>query len=242
MSVLVFEINAISELALQVMQAVVTKNAETQTIQEDDSGPLAVAAALSDFFEICAALESGNGWMDTEQISEFADYGLDLLDRMAYQARELSVFDKQEHLFRLYPSLALWLIRRDAVLNNLEGTADGFGRLVNDIEDRSELAEICRLMHEVIESTSEQLQLDEDRGNASRPWRVINLNTGIAATRSLNPELMEETFEKLGRRLPNDMPEFLADGQRRMAFQNIPEPVKETINRYVKKWPAGPVH
>ena len=242
MSVLVFEINTISELALQVMQAVVTKNAQTQTIQEDDSGPLAVAAALSDFFEICAALECGNGWMDTEQISEFADYGLDLLDRMAYQARQLGVFDKQEQLSRLYPSLALWLIRRDAVLNNLEGTADGFGRLVNSFEDRSELAEICRLMHEVIESTSEQLQLDEDRGNARRPWRVINLNTGIAATRSLNPELMEETFEKLGRRLPNDMPEFLADGQRRMAFQDIPEPVKETISRYVKKWPAGPAH
>ena len=61
---------------------------------------------------------------------------------------------------------------------------------------------MCQMMDEVIEAASEKLQMDEDKSDTWRPWRVINLNSGIAATRSLDPELMERIFEKLGRRLP----------------------------------------
>ena len=84
--------------------------------------------------------------------------------------------------------------------------------------------------------------MDEDRSDAWRPWRVINLNTGIAATRSLDPELMESTFEKLGRRLPYDMPGFFADGMRRMAVQDVPDVARDVMRRYVERWPASPPH
>ncbi len=97
-------------------------------------------------------------------------------------------------------------------------------------------------MKEVIEATSEKLQLDEDRSNAWRPWMVINLNAGIAATRSLDAELIESTFENLGRRLPYDMPGFLADGMRQMAVQDVPDAVSDVMRRYSEKWPNTPPH
>jgi hypothetical protein len=97
-------------------------------------------------------------------------------------------------------------------------------------------------MEEVIDAASTRLRLDEDRGNAWRPWRVINLNAGIAATRSLDPELMEQTFENMGRRLPYDMPGFLADGMRQAAFQNVPDAVRDVLRRYVERWPANAPH
>jgi hypothetical protein len=97
-------------------------------------------------------------------------------------------------------------------------------------------------MEEVAKAASEKKQMDEDRSNPWRPWRVLNLNAGIAATRSCDPQLMERVFENLGRRLPYDMPGFLADGRRQMMTQNVPEAVREVMNRYAEKWPARPAH
>jgi hypothetical protein len=53
---------------------------------------------------------------------------------------------------------------------------------------------------------------------------------------------MENTFEKLGRRLPYDMPGFLADGKRQMIGQNVPEAVSQVINRYAEKWSSKSPH
>lgn len=97
-------------------------------------------------------------------------------------------------------------------------------------------------MEEVIGVASERLQMDEDRSNAWRPWRVINLNAGIAATRSLDSELMEATFNRLGRRLPYDMAGFVADGMRQMAVQNVPDAVSDVMRRYLEKWPNTAPH
>jgi len=241
MNKLTFQINDISELALQVMKAVINKNEETQKLTEDGLGPLALASALSDFFQISSAIENGQT-LDPEQMAEFGDYGMDLLDRLAYQCRQLDILDQRETLWRIYPSLAVWLVRRGAVLDNLEGTADGFAWLVNGLSDKDELAGTCMLMDEVLEAASEKLMLDEDRGNAWRPWRVLSLNSGIAATRSLDPQLMESIFEKLGRRLPYDMAGFLADGKRQMATQTVPDDVLEVMERYAEKWPTSPAH
>ena len=242
MSKLVIEIDTISQLALGIMQAILARDTEAQEIMGDDSGPLALASALSDFFEIAAALESEASYMDPDDLSEFGSYGLDLLDRLDFLVRKLEIMDQRENVSRVIPSLAVWLARRDAIIDNLAGTADGFGLLVNGLSESQDLGEMCQIMDEVIEAASEKLQMDEDRSDTWRPWRVINLNAGIAATRSLDPELMERILEKLGRRLPYDMPGFLADGKMQMMSQNVPEAVSEVMNRYAEKWTSKPPH
>ncbi len=242
MKLLLSEIDAISELAVQVMKAVLEKNEETKKLTEDGLGPLALASALSDFFMIASTLESGQNQLDEEQMAEFGDYGLDLLDRLAYQLRLLEIMDQRERMSRVYTSLGVWLVRHKAVLKNLEGVADGFAWVVNGLSDTEELAGVCRTMDGVAEAASGQVALDQDRSDPLRPWRVLNLNTGIAATRSLDPQLMADIFDRLGRRLPYDMPGFLADGRRQAATQNVPDEVLEVLDRYIAKWPSDPAH
>jgi len=242
MNILVLEIDAISDLALQVMQAILARNEEAQEIMEDESGPLALARALSDFFQIAGAVEAGGCYLESDELLEYSAYGLDLLDRLAFLVRKLEIMDQRGTVSRMFTSMAVWLARRDATIDNLEGAADGFGMIVNGLKSPDALREICGLMKEVIEATSEKLQLDEDRSNAWRPWRVINLNAGIAATRSLDAELIEATFENLGRRLPYDMPGFIADGMRQMAVQDVPGAVSDVMRRYLEKWPNTPHH
>jgi hypothetical protein len=239
---LVIENDAISDLALEVMLAVLAKNEEAQSIMEDDSGPLALARALSDFFQISGALEIGAARLEQEELNELCAYGLDLLDRLAFLVRKVEIMDKRDTAARMFASMGVWMARRGATIDNLEGAADGFGLIVNGTRSPDDLHALCELMEEVIEAASLRLQLEEDRGNAWRPWRVINLNAGIAATRSLDPKLMEQTFEKMGRRLPYDMPEFLADGIRQAAFQNVPEEVTNVIRSYMERWPANAPH
>ncbi len=55
-NLLVIENDAISDLALEVMQAVLARSEEAQSVMEDQSSPIALARALSDFFQIAGAL------------------------------------------------------------------------------------------------------------------------------------------------------------------------------------------
>lgn len=236
------ENDAISELALEITQAVLAKSEEAQSIMEDRSGPLALARALSDFFQIAGALESGAAQLEQEELNEFCSYGLDLLDRLAFLVRKIEIMDKRDTVARMFASMGVWIARYGATIDNLQGTADGFGIIVNGTTATDDLRTLCELMEEVIEAASVTLQLDEDRGDAWRPWRVINLNAGIAATRSLDPQLMERTFERMGRRLPYDMSGFLADGMRQVAFQNVPDAVRDVFRHYMKKWPTKASH
>jgi hypothetical protein len=239
---LVIENDAISDLALEITQAVLARGEEAGSVMEDESGPVALARALSEFFQIAGALELGAVHLEQEELDELCAYGLDLLDRLAFLVRKIEIMEKRDRVARMFASMGVWVARRGATLDNLEGTADGFGMIVNATRDTDELRALCGLMEEVIGAVSERLQLDEDRGDAWRPWRVLNLNAGIAATRSLDPELMERTFEKMGRRLPYDMPGFLADGMRQAAFQNVPDAVTDVMRRYIEKWPANAPH
>jgi hypothetical protein len=242
MSTLILDLDGINDRALEVTKAIVDRNEQTGKIDNPAAGPLAVAAALSDFFEIAAALDQGAVIFEQEELAEFAAHGLDLFDRLAYQLLVLEVMEHRENMALVFASIGLWLARRDATLENLEGIADGFGRITNGLNDPGELAEMCQLMEEVADAASEQVRVDEDTSNPYRPWRVLNLNAGIAATRSLDPALMEQTFDNLGRRLPQDMPGFLADGKRQLLVQNVPEAVSEVINRYAERWPTAPAH
>lgn len=239
---LVIENDAISDLALEVTQAVLAKSDEAETIMQDESGPLALARALSDFFQIAGALEQGAARLEQDELDEFCAYGLDLLDRLAFLVRKLEVMDKRDSVARMFASMGVWVARRGATIDNIEGTADGFGMIVNGTSSPEDLRALAGLMEEVVAAASTRLQLDEARGDAWRPWRVINLNMGIAATRSLDPALMERTFDNMGRRLPNDMSGFLADGMRQAMFQNVPDEVRALMRRYAEKWPAGAPH
>lgn len=242
MSSLVIEIPSISDDALEIMKRVIDENEKTLIITDETSGPIPLASALSDFFQLASGLEHDGQRPDTDVVTELAHYALDLVDRLSYQLRQLDIHDQRDNLARVFVAMAVWFARRNAVLDNLDGTGEGFANLVNGEHDTSELASMSRMIDEVLEAAADELRMDEDRSNPWRPWRVLNLNSGVAATRSLDPQLMEDTFEKLGRRLPYDMPGFFADGKRQMDSQNVPQEVRDVMTRYAEKWPDKSTH
>lgn len=237
MNTLTIEVPAISNLAVQVMKRVIDENELTRTIPDGDAAPIPLASALSDFFQLASGLEHEGQRPGTEAVSELAHYAIDLVDRLSYQLRQLDIHDQRDNLAKVYASLAVWFARRDAELDNLDGTGESFSNLVNGENDQQVLAQLSRMMDEVIEAAADEIKRDEDRSNPWRPWRVLNLNAGVAATRSLDAGLMETTFERISRRLSYDMPGFFADGKRQMDAQTVPQEVRDVMDRYAEKWP-----
>lgn len=236
MSSLVIEIPVISDLALEIMKCVIDENEKTQKITDEQSGPIPLASAMSDFFQLASALENGEQLEDSAAISELAHYALDLVDRLQAQLWYLDIHDQRDRLSRLFASLAVWFARQDAILDNLNGAADSFAILVNGENDSTVLADMSRLMNEVLEAASNEIKMDEDRSDQFRPWRVLNLNSGVAATRSFDAKLMQDTFEKMERRLPHDLPGFFADGKRQVQMQEVPDDVREVMTQFADKW------
>jgi hypothetical protein len=238
MSSLVIEIPTIADQTLEIMKRVINENEKTQKITDQASGPLALASAMSDFFELASGLEQEEGpRLESEAISELGHYALDLLDRLASQIWHLDIHDQRDNMARLFVSLAVWFARHNAILDNLQATADSFAILVNGEQDAGELANLSRLIDEVLESASDEIKTDEDRSDPWRPWRVLNLNSGVAATRALDTQLMQSTFEQMERRLPHDLAGFFADGKRQMDSQEVPQEVNHLITQYAEKWP-----
>ena len=236
MSSLVIEIPVISDLALEIMKRVIDENEKTQKITDEQSGPIPLASAMSDFFQLASALENGEQLEDNAAISDLAHYALDLVDRLQAQLWYLDIHDQRDRLSRLFASLAVWFARQDAILDNLNGAADSFAILVNGENDSAVLADMSRLMNEVLEAASNEIKMDEDRSDQFRPWRVLNLNSGVAATRSFDAKLMQETFERMERRLPHDLTGFFADGKRQVQMQEVPENVREVMTQFADKW------
>ena len=236
MSSLVIEIPVISDLALEIMKCVIDENEKTQKITDEQSGPIPLASAMSDFFQLASALENGEQLEDSAAISELAHYALDLVDRLQAQLWYLDIHDQRDRLSRLFASLAVWFARQDAILDNLNGAADSFAILVNLENDSTVLADMSRLMNEMLEAASNEIKMDEDRSDQFRPWRVLNLNSGVAATRSFDAKLMQDTFEKMERRLPHDLPGFFADGKRQVQMQEVPDDVREVMTQFADKW------
>ncbi len=242
MSSLAIEMSAISNLALDIMKRVIDENEKSQKINDEELGPLALASALSDFFELASGLESQDQQLESEDISEVAHYAMDLIDRLESQLWYLDIHDLRDNLSRLFVSLAVWFVQRNAVMDNLQGAANSFAILVNGENNPDELATMSRLMDEVLEAASDEMKIDEDRSDPWRPWRVLNLNSGVAATRALDSELMRTIFEKMERRLPYDLPGFFADGKRQMDTQEVPQEVRDVMTMFAEKWPAKPPH
>ena len=91
-------------------------------------------------------------------------------------------------------------------------------------------------MTEIMAATSPMIARDLEIVNPGRPWRLLNLNRAIVATRTHQPDIMEEAFSTLAEQLPNDAPGFFTQGMEQMDLLNYPPQVREVMDRYYRQW------
>ena len=209
-----------------------------------DESPEQILAALEQAIDVMeradadAAAKPGKAVLSEAEISEIGDYALGLLESMVERVEVTSGHQVRE-LSRLAIPVSLWLARQGGRIHKLELVVNSLAAWANELQDTQQIAELASVIREIIDATSDSIRQDLDQSNPMRPWRIINLNYGIVATRSHDPVIMDQAFALLVKHLPNDARAFFREGMQQMEAVGYPDEVREVVERYDRMWGSG---
>jgi hypothetical protein len=185
-----------------------------------------------------AAVKQGGAVLSDAEITEIGDFALGLLEAIVDRVEKASGHQNRD-LTRLAIPISLWIARHGGHINRLELVVNSLAAWANELQDTIQIAELARVIREIIDATSDEIRQDLEQTNPMRPWRIINLNYGIVATRSHDPVLMDEAFEVLVKHLPNDARAFFREGMQQMDIVGYPDEVRAVVEKYDRMWGSG---
>lgn len=210
-----------------------------------EEAPPALADAFEQLLEAMArteaSLSAAQGAAEVSRagpadVTELGEYAFSLFDTTLEWARRLRLDDTIEALQGLAIALALWIARHGGELFTLEAVVDALALDANHTQEPSALEALYTAMTEILEAAAPAIRQDLEKTNPGRPWRILNLNRAIVATRTHQPALMEQAFADLVRHLPEDAPGFFSQGMEQMDLLNYPPQVREVMDRYYREW------
>ena len=216
---------------------ITAQTADDSTTEERPEQLLAGMEQAIDMMEHAAARQ-GEAVLSDVEITEIGDFALGLLEALVDRVETVSGRQERD-LMRLAIPISLWLARQGGHINKLELVVNSLAAWANELHDTLQIAELVRVIREIIDTASHEIRKDLEQTNSMRPWRILNLNYGIVATRSHDPALMDEAFAVLVENLPNDARTFFREGMQQMDIVGYPEEVREVVEKYDRMWGSG---
>jgi hypothetical protein len=224
-----------------------TELVEAWRLQEEPAGPgesapPLIAAAFEQLFEVMRrgdadrSAQAPTPGVDPAAITEVGEYALELFEQALRWAKHLDIPEVFNALQAYTIAMARWIANRGGQLLTLEPVVDAFAGQANSTPDPGELLALYAAMSDTLRATAPVIQQDIEKTNPGRPWRILLLNRAIVATRSHQPDLMEEAFASLVEHLPEDAAGFFSQGMEQMDLLNYPPHVRAVMDRYFKRW------
>ncbi len=163
---------------------------------------------------------------------QMADLGLRILYTLSHWAIHLQQAEAAADLDQVTLALALWCARHECRLGALEPLVDALSSYANRQSDTEAMIPLTSVVGEIIDAIQPAIQADPDRSEPHRPWRLLNFNYGIIATRSLQPAIMEEAFASIVQRFPEEAAEFFREGMEQMQTVDYPDYVRTVMEKY----------
>ncbi len=208
---------------------------------DDTQNPPLLVAALDQLASVVRCLEQDYRRRDLPHdidLGELLDFGLNLLEHLRDWAERLKRIDLRLE-FELYTiPFALWTIRRGGELRTLDVLVDGLAYLANKAQEPAYLSELCTAMGELLVAVSPLVRSDLETGNPERPWRLLNINCAIVATRTHNPAVMDAAFRTLIENIPDEAAEFFREGMVQMDALDYPLEIRQVMERHYRAWCA----
>jgi hypothetical protein len=171
-------------------------------------------------------------------VSAIAEHVFGLLDQLADIVAHRGLQKEMLQLQRLAVPVANWLHAHKGVINRLDLLVNALASFANELTDTSRLQELAEQVEKIVGMAADDIKQDLDNSDPRRPWRVLNLNWGIIATRSHNTLVMERTFNQLLKNIPLDVNNFFKEGMQQMAIVNYPQHVKDVMEKYYSQVPG----
>lgn len=204
-----------------------------------DATPAQLIEAINQFFIIYEKLGSKlseNSLINKDDISQIGEEAINCLDELGNWAARLALPQEKAMLEEIALSAAHWVIRHQGEIRSLEVIVNMLAAKANRSSDKAALTSLFHVMNDVIEHTSPELKSDVEKSDPARPWRMLNFNFAIVATRTMNKELMIRAFDTLGRNLPEDCPQFFEEGLKQSEKSEYGPEIKTMMTEYFKKW------
>ena len=180
------------------------------------------------------------GLLEEKDISQIGQYTLDLLEAMVSFVQN-KTGEQNRDLIRLSMPITLWIARHGGKLAQIDMVVNSLAGYANEISEPHQLAELTGVIKEIVDACDDTIRQDLEQTNMMRPWRVLNLNYGIVATRSHEPVLIEQAYDALIKNLPQDARQFFKEGLQQMDAIGYPDEVREVVEKYNKSWGAESV-
>lgn len=171
-----------------------------------------------------------------QDISRIGDYMLNLLEELSIVAANRGLQDAMMQLHRLALPVAVWIHQHGGKLDKLDIVVNAVASFANEIKDEKQLGQLCRAVSRVVDVVSDDIRRDLEATNPMRPWRILNINWGIIATRSHDDKLMEAVFDQMVVNIPADAKKFFSEGMQQMDIIGYPDNVRAVMEKYSRQW------
>lgn len=213
---------------------------------QDINSPHSLLAAMDQAIDVMARADADKlvqqnmsaesiGMLEEADISKIGQYALDLLEGLVGYV-QTKTGEQNRDLLRLSIPVSLWMVRRGGKLRQIDMLVNSLAVYANEITEPQLLEELTVIIKEIIGACDNKIRQDLEQTAMNRPWRILNLNYGIVATRSHQLELIEQAYEALAKNLPGDARQFFKEGMQQMDIVGYPDEVREVVERYNKMW------
>ena len=220
-----------------------TLQALADTVNTNTEEPIDITiAAMNQFFDIAEGVDASKTEFVANDISDIGEQGLLLLEKLIFKAEALHDLTEKQQLEHIALAIADWIIQRDGSINLLEPIVDALAQLANVASDEDQLIDLAEFMGEIADACSDAIKQDLELSNMQRPWRILNINRGIVATRTNDPQTMRSVFSDLIKALPMDAPGFFKEGMSEMIRLDYPPHVRDVMQEYFDQTDLPQIH
>lgn len=232
------ELQEIQQLFSAAASAIETRYAQ-RSQQPGEVSPMQLADALRKLFQVFEELDEKNGAnsaLPYNDPSELGEHGILLAADLVNWAERLQLPQAKSDIEKIAVGIALWVARHGGEIRELETVVNGFAASANTTTSDEALRALFRATKAVLEHAAPAIKADTDQANPGRPWRVLNFNFAIVATRIQDAQLMHEAFDTLSRNLPQDAPAFFEEGLKQSDKPVYGPVVKNLMQEYFARW------
>lgn len=232
------ELQSIQNLFSSAAQAIESRHTEGGMLPSEVS-PGQLTEALSQLLYVFDKLDRENGEygpLPYDDPSELGEHGVNIAADLATWAERMELSQARADVEKVAVGVALWVVRHEGEIRALDTLVNAFAAQANATASEEALRELHHAMQAVLEHAAQPIKQDLDKSNPGRPWRALNFNFAIVATRTQDAQLMHEAFDTLSRNLPEDAPGFFEEGLRQSDKPVYGPVVKNLMQEYFTRW------
>lgn len=179
-----------------------------------------------------SSLAKADNKFSPAEATELGEYAIYIVSGSEYMLQQAQKNSLAQHNNILLVGLALWIDDHGGEIAEPEKLVDIMAELANQTTDIEDMTAIFHILGNLINACSMTIKQDTDKSDTNRPWRVLNLNRCIVATRTHDPAIMEQAFTDLITNLAEDAADFFAQGIQQVRQPGYPQAARQVMQRY----------